>query len=138
MLPTKTSSVTGEKTMACFLVPAALAIITTIIQKTARGLAERLKLGLLNALLWGGVALLALEHVWHGEVVPWPPFLTAMLNPADIPVMLYEMATIGTAMSAATFAIWGAFLTIPRLILRVTVLREVERVEGSPTNTSRS
>ncbi|MEM0217058.1 MAG: hypothetical protein QW612_05920, partial [Candidatus Bathyarchaeia archaeon] len=63
--------------MACFLVPMALAIITSIIQKTARSLAEKLKLWILNALLWGGVILLALEHVWHAEVVPWPPFLTA-------------------------------------------------------------
>jgi hypothetical protein len=77
----------------------ALAIMTSIIQKTARSLAEKLKLWILNALLWGGVILLALEHVWHHEVVPWPPFLTAMANPADIPVMLHEMATVGTAMS---------------------------------------
>ena len=48
------------------------------IQKTARSLAEKLKLWILNALLWGGVILLVLEHVWHHEVVPWPPFLTAM------------------------------------------------------------
>jgi len=49
--------------MACFLVPMMLAIITPLIQKTARSLAERLRVWILNALLWG-VILLALEHAW--------------------------------------------------------------------------
>ncbi|MBS7660203.1 hypothetical protein KEJ28_05960, partial [Candidatus Bathyarchaeota archaeon] len=102
--------------MACFLVPMALAIITSIVQKTARSLSEKLKLWVLNALLWGGVILLALEHVWHGEIVPWPPFLTAMVNPADIPVMLHEMATVGSAMSIAVVATWGTILTISHYI----------------------
>ncbi len=35
------------------------------------------KLMWLANLLWGGALLLAYEHVWHGEVVPWFPFLTA-------------------------------------------------------------
>jgi len=64
--------------MACFIVPMVLAIATTGIQLSARNLAQKLKLSLLNALLWGGVILLAVEHVWHGEVTPWPPYLTAM------------------------------------------------------------
>ena len=66
----------------------------------------------LKHVLMGGVILLALEHVQHGEVKPWPPFLTAMANPVDAPVMLHEMATVGTAMSLATFVTWGTILTI--------------------------
>lgn len=115
--------------MACFLVPMALAIITTTIQKTARSLAEKLKLGILNVLLWGGVMLLVLEHVWHAEVTPWPPFLTAMANPSDIPVMLHEMATVGTAMSAATLATWGAILTITHLMPKIITVKEMKRIE---------
>jgi len=102
----------GDTGMACFLAPMALAIATTLIQKIARGLAERLKLGLLNAMLWGGVILLALEHIWHGEVVPWPPFLTAMTSPADIPIMIHEIATTGVAMNIAVLAVWGSILAI--------------------------
>jgi len=115
--------------MACFLVPMALAIITSMIQKTARSLAEKLKLWMLNALLWGGVILLALEHVWHGEVVPWPPFLTAMANPADIPVMLHEMATIGTAMSIATFLTWGTMLTISHYMPKIVSMKAIEPIK---------
>jgi len=115
--------------VACFLVPMALAIITSIIQKTARTLAESLKLGLLNALLWGGVILLALEHIWHGEVTPWPPFLTAMAHPSDIPVMLHEMATVGMTMTMATTATWGAILTITHYMPKIVALRKIERAK---------
>ncbi len=115
--------------MACFLVPMGLAIITTLIQKTARNLAEKLKLWLLNALLWGGVILLALEHVWHGEVTPWPPFLTAMATPSDIPVMLYEMATVGTAMSLVTLASWGIILAISSYMPKIVALRTLEQAK---------
>lgn len=115
--------------MACFLVPMVLAIITSIIQKTARSLAEKLKLWILNALLWGGVILLALEHVWHAEVVPWPPFLTAMANPAGIPVMLHEMATVGTAMAAAAFVTWGTMLTISHYMPKIVTMKAIEPVK---------
>jgi hypothetical protein len=114
--------------MACFLVPTALAVVTSIIQKASRRLAEKLKLGVLNALLWGGAILLALEHVWHGEVVPWPPFLTAMSNPADIPVMLHEMAMIGTSMAVVSAAAWGGILAISRFMPK-RLMKEVEAVE---------
>ncbi|MGQ9538438.1 MAG: hypothetical protein ACUVTE_02490 [Candidatus Bathycorpusculaceae bacterium] len=115
--------------MACFLVPMALAIITSLIQKTARSLAEKIKLWILNALLWGGVILLAVEHVWHAEVVPWPPFLTAMANPADIPVMLHEMATVGSAMSLVTFATWGTILALSNYMPKIAMLRPVAQVK---------
>jgi hypothetical protein len=114
--------------MACFLVPTALAVVTSIIQKASRRLAEKLKLGVLNALLWGGAILLALEHVWHGEVVPWPPFLTAMANPADIPVMLHEMATAGTSMAIVSAAAWGGILAISHFMPK-RLMKEVEAVE---------
>lgn len=120
--------------MACFLVPTALAIVTSIIQKTARGLAERLKLGILNALLWGGAILLAFEHVWHGEVVPWPPFLTAMANPADIPVMLHEMAMIGTTMSVAIICTWASIVAVRGYMFkRMTRFEEAMKELKKPT-----
>jgi hypothetical protein len=104
----------------------ALAIITTTIQKTAKNLAEKLKLGILNALLWGGVILLALEHFWHAEVTPWPPFLTAMANPSDIPVMLHEMATVGTMMTTATVASWGMILTVSHYMPKIVAIKALE------------
>jgi polyferredoxin len=99
--------------MACFIVPGVEAIITTIIQKTSsKEKVEKLRLKWLNTLLWGGVVLLMFEHVWHGEVVPWPPFLTAMQNPADVSVMLHEMATTGVAMAVAVTITWIVLVVV--------------------------
>lgn len=117
--------------MACFLIPAILAVITLVAQKTARGLAEKLKLWVLDVLLWGGVILLALEHAWHGELVPWPPFLTVMANPADIPIMLHEMATIGTAMSIATISTWIVILAINRYMEKFAMMGVIKPVKES-------
>ena len=75
--------------MACFIVPAAEAIAVTAATKllghkkaeknsSVRTLFVTEKLGWLNKMLWGGSALLAFEHLWHGEVVPFFPFLSAM------------------------------------------------------------
>lgn len=105
--------------MACFLVPTAEAIVTTVAEKIIRkreitkgtesenkiALSEKLKW--LNGFLWGGSGLLAFEHLWHGEITPFFPFLTSASNPADFAEMLTEMATSGTAMAVAVTGIWA-------------------------------
>ena len=93
--------------MACFLAPTAAAIVTTSIKKKVPA---KYHIEWLNTMLWGGVIMLAVEHIAHKEVVPFPPFLTAMENPADIPVMLQEIATIGTAMTIAIFVAWAVMV----------------------------
>lgn len=90
----------------------AVGIITTAIARTNKNLAEKLKLNWLNPMLWGGVILLAVEHIAHQEIVLYPPFLTAMQNPADVPVMLHEMATIGVGMTIAILVVWIAMVTL--------------------------
>jgi len=102
------------------------AIVTTVVQKVVENKERKIgrervknatlswdrRLSWLNKMLWGGTALLALEHVWHGEVVPWPPFLTAMKDPAEIGPMFHEMATIGVAMAIAVTVVWGVMVLI--------------------------
>ena len=95
--------------MACFIAPMSLAIVTTIFRKK---IPENLKIGWLNIMIWGGAIMLAVEHIAHGEIVLYPPFLTAMQNPADIPVMLQEMAIIGGAMTITIVFIWIVMVTI--------------------------
>ena len=89
--------------MACFIAPMGLAIVSTLFRKK---IPEAMKISWLNIMLWGGVIMLAVEHIAHQEVVLYPPFLTAMQNPADIPMMLQEMATIGGTMTLAILFIW--------------------------------
>lgn len=148
--------------MACFIVPAAEAVVSTIITKavqkrekreTAACMAESTpqmqegmtqtfhseetpgacaetvcqkteitghagrmpfsrKLKWLNKMLWGGTALLAFEHVWHGEVTPWFPFLTAADSPVGIGEMLHEMSTVGTMMAVLVTAVWIGMVAV--------------------------
>ena len=70
------------------------------------------KLNWLNNLLWGGSSLLAFEHVWHGEVTPWFPFLTAAANPTSALEMLHEMATAGVTMSVLVTAFWLGMVAV--------------------------
>ena len=118
--------------MACFLVPVAEAVVTTVITKAVKsretepetlksdtgsfGMGSKIpfsrKLKWLNNMLWGGSALLAFEHVWHGEIVPWFPFLTAASDPAEASVMISEMATVGVSMAALVTAVWGVMLLV--------------------------
>ena len=113
----------GESIMACFLVSAAEAVVVTGIEKH-EAKKEKIqiesgkmdvepdkvplsrKLKWLTFMLWGGVILLAYEHVWHGEVVPWFPFLTAMSDPGDAAEMFHEMATVGVTMAVLITVTW--------------------------------
>ncbi len=123
--------------MACFTVPATEAIITTVAEKIIKSKEKRqalsgavntkadentesikisfsTKLGWLNKMLWGGSALLAFEHVWHGEVVPFFPFLTAVKD-GEVKEMLHEMATAGVSMALLVTAVWGVMVGITSL-----------------------
>ncbi len=106
--------------MACFLAPMALAIVTTIIQLLTRhsDLTHKLKLSVLNSMLWGGVVILAAEHVFHGEITAWAPYLTAMSSPADTAVMLSEIASIGGSMTLAISLSWMGLLAVSTLMTR--------------------
>lgn len=70
------------------------------------------KLGWLSNMLWGGSFLLAIEHIWHGEIVPWAPFLTAMNSTEDTIAMLQEIASVGTSMALLITAVWGVMLAV--------------------------
>lgn len=122
--------------MACFLVPAAEAVVTTVASKLIKtkenevsvklvqpdGTVEEAtkipfsaKLGWLNKMLWGGSALLAFEHVWHGEVVPFFPFLTAVES-GETAEMLAEMGSAGVMMAVVVTAAWAGMLAVSSAI----------------------
>jgi hypothetical protein len=103
--------------LACFIAPMTTGIVTTVFRKK---IPAALKIGWLNIMLWGGVAMLAIEHIAHGEVVFYPPFLTAMQNPADIPVMLQELATVGGTMTIAIVVAWIILVAITSRMPRVS------------------
>lgn len=122
--------------MACFIVSAAEAVAVTAVEKSAKKkeenemnsseslMAEKVtiplsrKLKWLTYMLWGGSVLLAFEHIWHGEIVPWFPFLTAMSNPADAAAMFYEMATVGVCMALLITVVWFVMCRVADAIVK--------------------
>ncbi len=70
------------------------------------------KLNYLELGLWGGSFLLAGEHIIHGEVTLYPPFLTATTTPEGTSEMLHEMGTVGVIMLLSIVLAWaiGIFL----------------------------
>lgn len=103
--------------MACFLVPLAELAVSSTVTKVVEKKEEKkeevegqlklsTKLHWLNKLLAGGSALLAFEHLWHGEISPVFPFLTAATSPGGLSEVLHEMATVGVGMALLVTAIW--------------------------------
>ena len=137
--------------MACFIVPAAEAVVVTAAAYAMKKSEEKKaaqpagvkaadlatderripwsrKFRWLSWLLWGGALLLAYEHVWHGEVVPWFPFLTAMNDPGDTAEMLHEMATIGVTMAGIVTGVWVAMCLAADAIVKRSPKAATEKV----------
>lgn len=112
--------------MACVVVPFVEAVGISVAEKVlakrtveggiARDFVE--KIPVLKNMLYGGSLLLAVEHIYHGEISFIPPFLTAARNPAEIPAMLREMATVGVAMALLTTAVWAGYVALGRVFRR--------------------
>lgn len=127
--------------MACFLIPAGEAVIATAVKKAVEKKEESAnliekeentktsvpfsrKLRWLTSLLWGGSVLLLFEHIWHGEIVPWFPFLSAMATKEDTAEMLHEMATVGVAMAILITCVWAGMLVVSSYLERKAALAE--------------
>jgi len=105
--------------MACFTVPLATAAVASAIKTALPQSAKHnpfvAKLPWLEKTMFGGSLILALEHVYHGEVVFRPPFLTAISEgPEAVSEMLHEMATRGVAMALLVVAVWAGMVAVSR------------------------
>ena len=101
--------------MACFTVPLATAVAAKAAKPILAGRATRnpfvARLDWLCKMMFGGSFLLAVEHVYHGEIVFTPPFLTAVRD-GEVAGMLHEMATRGVAMAVLLVAVWVAMVSV--------------------------
>lgn len=121
--------------MACFLAPATEAIVTVVTSKVIEKKENKemdsvkvpfsKKVKWLTNMLWGGSALLAFEHLWHGEITPWMPFLTAAATPADAAEMLQEIATTGVSMAALITCVWAGMLVVSKVMEKKASAEEV-------------
>ena len=113
--------------MACFVVSAAVGVGTAVarhvvkhhekkfalagkepkVEKFGSDVKWSKKLAYLELMLFAGSFILAIEHILHGEIVPFPPFFTAASSKETALEMLREMGTVGVTMLAILVAAWA-------------------------------
>ena len=111
--------------MACFTAPLAAAIAAGVVRRTVKSkdagdpenISWATKLGWLEKLSFGGCALLAFEHIWHGEIIFQFPFLTGVRDGNAAEVM-QEIATVGGTMTALILAVWVGMLIVSARIAK--------------------
>jgi hypothetical protein len=128
-----------KKKMCCFLVSAGEALVVSgakaIKKKKNKEKNEEnkekenkisldRKLSWLTNMLWGGSFLLLIEHIWHGEVVPFFPFITAMSNKDDMKEMFYEMGTVGVTMALTITIVWALICLIVDKVYKKEEVKE--------------
>ena len=112
--------------MACFTAPLAQALVVTAAKSACKGGAAKSRnpfvrrLGWLQKMLFGGSFLLAIEHVWHGEITWRYPFLTAVAE-GDTAGMVHEIVTVGVAMAALITAVWAVMVLVSEARARKAV-----------------
>ena len=106
--------------MACFTAPLAGAAVAAVVQKAAGGKTSRnpflRKLHWLVKMALGGSFLLAIEHIYHGEITTFPPFLTAMKDPADTQEMVHEIMTVGVSMAVLLLVAWIGMVIVSEIV----------------------
>jgi len=115
--------------MACFTAPFAQALVVTATKSVCKNRAARARnpfvarLGWLQKMLFGGSFLLAVEHVWHGEITWRYPFLTAVKN-GETADMLHEIATLGVTMAVLITVVWAGMVVVAELCARKSLPKE--------------
>lgn len=123
--------------MACFVVSAAVGVGTAVARHVVKHHEKKLeaagkapvvekfgsdvkwskKLAYLELMLFAGSFVLAIEHIFHGEIIPIPPFFTsATLGPEAVSEMFYEMGTVGVGMLGILLLTWGLGVFLVDLI----------------------
>lgn len=102
--------------MACFLVPMAQAIATTIYRHTHKdsiydGKSSVLKRNIpsLEKMLWGGTVMLIVDHIINGELTWRFPFFTAFTEADGVSVFFKELLTVGVPMSLTLTVFWAVW-----------------------------
>lgn len=106
--------------MSCFIVPLAQAVATTLSRKMSEKNNKNSQnvwiqqLPKLELMLWGGAAMLVVDHILSGEVTWQYPFFTALTEVGGVQIMLKEMLTVGVPMSLIVTALWAGYVVMKR------------------------
>ncbi len=101
--------------MACFIVPLAQAIGTSIYRKSMHKPASSAlgrNIPALEKMLWGGSVMLIVDHIINGELTWRFPFFTALGVEGGAATMLREMLTVGVPMSVVLTLVWVVYALI--------------------------
>ena len=108
--------------MACFTVPLAGAVAAGAAHKVLRKDGANpfvAKLPWLTKMAFGGSFLLAIEHIYHGEIIMTPPFLTAAKEgPEAMSEMFHEMATVGVSMAVLLLVVWVGMVLVSEALAK--------------------
>jgi len=102
--------------MACFVVTAAFGMVTAALGKR---FPRHWHVNWLNTMIFGAVVAFAAEHYINGEIVPWPPFLTAMGSPEATAAMIGEMIGVGIPMTLALVFAWVVMVVFYEKVMAV-------------------
>ncbi len=114
--------------MACFTAPLTQALVIAAAKSTCKDNAAHgrnpflSRIGWLQNMLFGGSFLLAIEHVWHGEITWRFPFLTAVRD-GNASEMWHEIATSGVAMALLVTAVWAVMVLADEALARRAATR---------------
>lgn len=106
--------------MSCFIVPLAQAVATTLSRKMSEKNNKNSQsvwiqqLPKLELMLWGGAAMLIVDHILSGEVTWQYPFFTALTEAGGVQIMLKEMLAVGVPMSLIVTALWAGYVVMKR------------------------
>ncbi len=96
--------------MSCFIVPLIQSVATTAArkhsQKKTTQNAWTKNLPKLELMLWGGSAMLIVDHIINGEITWQYPFFTALGQQGGLEIMLSEMLSVGVPMSVVITLIY--------------------------------
>ena len=105
--------------MACFLVPMAQAIATTIYRKhnsasinSPEAAVLKHEIPALEKMLWGGTVMLIVDHIINGEIMLSFPFFSAFTQAGGTQIFLKELLTVGLPMSLVLTAAWAIWAVV--------------------------
>jgi hypothetical protein len=108
--------------MTCLAAPAALGVLTTAFGKK---FPKNWHVDWLNKMIYGGVAVLGIDHIANGEIIPWFPFLTAMSSPNGTEIILGEILSVGVPTTIALVLLWIVIVVCYEIALVRKLVMEV-------------
>ncbi|SFK12994.1 hypothetical protein [Succinivibrio dextrinosolvens] len=103
---------------ACVAQGCAVHLLRKYLKKTNKAETLENRLQSLQNMLFGGSALLLLEHIWHGEISYVFPFFTKATTTEGIHEIFEEIMTVGVGMDVIVTSMWGLSIFVSSLIAR--------------------